>query len=253
MLADSTARSGWRPDRKFWLVHLLLPAAASAAVLTLLEYTPVDLWLADRWFALEGDRWAWRDNWLTYNLIHHYGKLALIAFGIVLIGLIIASLRSAQLARWRLPMTYALTSMALVPAVIARAKGFIPVPCPWDLARYGGELAYLRTFEYSFGPADFGHCFPSGHASGGFALLTMYFAAFLYVRRPALMLLPGLVVGWVFAFGQQARGAHFISHDLWSMALCWFSALALFVLFRPHRWPAPKSGLRKPTEVPAAA
>jgi membrane-associated PAP2 superfamily phosphatase len=64
----------------------------------------------------------------------------------------------------------------------------------------------------------------------------MYF----YARKPALYLFPGLFVGFVFAFGQQARGAHFLSHDLWSISLCWFGALGLFLLFRPGTWPRPE-------------
>ena len=37
--------------------------------------------------------------------------------------------------------------------------------------------------------------------------------------------------GLVFGSGQQLRGAHFLSHDLWSLAVCWFLALGLFCLF----------------------
>ena len=99
MTSELPARAGWRPDRKFWLLHLVLPLASAVVVLTMLEHTSVDLWLADRWFALEGQQWAWRDSWLTYTLIHHYGKLTLVALGVVLIGLIILSFRSARLAR----------------------------------------------------------------------------------------------------------------------------------------------------------
>jgi membrane-associated PAP2 superfamily phosphatase len=212
--------------------------ALAVVALAAVERTPVDLWLADRWFALEGQRWAWRDHWLAYDVIHHYGKQMLIAVGLLLLALIVFGYRSARLGKWRLPLSYLLASMALLPAVIAWSKRLSPVPCPWDLGRYGGGVAYRPTFDYSFGPTTVGHCFPAGHASGGFALLALYFAAFLYVRRPALLLLPGLLVGWVFALGQQARGAHFLSHDLWSLTWCWFGALGLFLLFRPHRWPA---------------
>ena len=60
--------------------------------------------------------------------------------------------------------------------------------------------------------------------------------AYLYTRYPAIYLLPGFLVGFTFAFGQEARGAHFISHDLWTLSLCWFGALGLFVLFQPDCW-----------------
>ena len=66
----------------------------------------------------------------------------------------------------------------------------------------------------------------------------IYFAAWRYVRRPAWFLLPGLRVGEAFGLAQQVRGAHFVSHDLWTAALAWFLALGLFVLFRPARWTA---------------
>lgn len=207
-------------------------------VLFSLEQTHLDLWLADHWYALEGGQWAWRDHWLSYGLIHHRGKQMLILFGLSLLLLIALSYRSARLEKWRLPMFYVLTCLAVLPAVIARFKFYSPVPCPWDLARYGGDWAYQHNFSYSFGRTDSGHCFPAGHASGGFALLAAYFAAYLYARRPVFFLLPGLLVGLVFALGQQARGAHFLSHDLWSLSLCWFGALGLFLLFRPSRWPA---------------
>lgn len=239
MISDPVQPCCWRPDQRFWVIHLALPLAAAVMLLTLLEQTSVDLWLADRWFALEGGAWAWRDHWLAYDVIHHHGKQLVIGFGLAVLAVIGLSFRVARLSRWRLPMTYLLTSMALLPALIAWFKRISPVPCPWDLTRYGSYTEYLRTFEHSFGPSDAGHCFPSGHASGGFALLALYFAAYLYARHPALFLLPGLLVGTVFALGQQARGAHFLSHDLWSLSLCWFGALGLFLLFRPGRWPGP--------------
>jgi membrane-associated PAP2 superfamily phosphatase len=239
MNSDPLQPCCWRPDKGFWVFHLVIPFAAALTLLTLLEQTSVDLWLADRWFVVQGGIWAWRDHWLAYDVIHHHGKQLVIVFGLLVLALIALSFRLPRLRKWRLPMTYLLAGMALLPALIAWFKRLSPVACPWDLTRYGGDTAYLRTFEHSFGLSEAGHCFPSGHASGGFALLALYFAAYLYARRPALFLLPGLLVGTVFALGQQARGAHFLSHDLWSLSFCWFGALGLFLLFRPDRWPGP--------------
>lgn len=205
MISDHGVPSAWRPDTRFWVAHLVLPLLVAAMLLTFVERSGIDLWLADQWFAVEGHRWAWRDHWLTYDVIHHFGKQMIIGFGLLLLTLIALGYRTARLRRWRMP------------------------------------LSYLLTFGYSPGVTAFGHCFPSGHSSGGFALLAIYFAAFPYTRRPALFLLPGLVIGFIFALGQQARGGHFLSHDLWTLSLCWFGALALFLLFRPQRRPGPHS------------
>ena len=56
----------------------------------------------------------------------------------------------------------------------------------------------------------------------------------------------GLLAGGVFGFSQQLRGAHFLSHDLWTLATCWAVSLGLYLLverIRLHeRSTAPVSG-----------
>ncbi len=240
--------SGWQSDRRFWALHFWLPLLVACLLLLTLENSSLDLWLADQWFALEGGQWAWRDHWVSYDLIHHHGKQLIIAIGLTALSLIIASLFKARVRCWRMPMSYLLTTMALVPALIATFKRISPVHCPWDMLRYGGDQAYLRTFDHQFVPTEFGHCFPAGHASGGFILLAMYFAALPFVKRPVGFLLPGVLIGWTFALGQQSRGAHFLSHDVWTLTICWFGALGMFLLFRPGRWPRPIATLAVPTQ-----
>lgn len=238
MHTNNFAASGWRPDTRFWVFHLLAPLVAFALVAALLQTTGFEIWLADRWFAAEGGRWALRNHWLTTTLMHHYGKQAVIATGMALFGLILVSYRVRALRRWRRPLAYLLACMALLPAIVAKLKHASLAPCPWALARYGGEFVYQHTLSYGFGAGATGRCFPSGHASGGFGMIAAYFAAYQYTRHRWLFLLPGLFTGWLFALGQQLRGAHLLSHDVWSLAICWFGALALFILFRPWNWPA---------------
>ena len=43
----------------------------------------------------------------------------------------------------------------------------------------------------------------------------------------------GLAAGLVFGISQQFRGAHFLSHDIWSLALCWYLSLGIhYAIFR---------------------
>jgi len=222
--------------RSFWINHLVLPLLVSALVLFSLERTGADLWLADKWYAFEGYHWALRNNWLVSHVIHHEGREFLAGLGFVLAILLAMSYRLPRLRNWRRTVAYLLTCMVVLPTLIAGFKHLSSAPCPWDLLRYGGKLPYHHNLSYFFGASGTGHCFPAGHASGGFALLALYFAALLHARRPVFYLLPGFLVGFTFAFGQEARGAHFISHDLWTLSLCWFGALGLFILFRPNCW-----------------
>ncbi|MCL7421426.1 MAG: hypothetical protein M8364_11040 [Methylobacter sp.] len=41
----------------------------------------------------------------------------------------------------------------------------------------------------------------------------------------------GLGLGMVYGIAQQMRGAHFLTHDLFALAVCWFSSFVLFMLF----------------------
>jgi len=79
------------------------------------------------------------------------------------------------------------------------------------------QQLWLRTGE---------GCFPAAHASAGYAWVCAYFAArSLGVSWAKWLLVGALALGFLFGFGQQLRGAHFISHDLWTLAICWFTAL----------------------------
>jgi hypothetical protein len=56
-------------------------------------------------------------------------------------------------------------------------------------------------------------------------------------------------MGLIFGFAQQARGAHFLSHDLCSASLAWLIPAALYSLaFRRRLWDA-KDWLRTPQPV----
>jgi membrane-associated PAP2 superfamily phosphatase len=65
----------------------------------------------------------------------------------------------------------------------------------------------------------------------GFSLLAFYF---VWRRaRPARarrLLAAALAVGAAFAYAQTARGAHFLSHDLVSLALAWLVCTAIYAL-----------------------
>jgi membrane-associated PAP2 superfamily phosphatase len=78
-------------------------------------------------------------------------------------------------------------------------------------------------------------CFPGAHASSGFALTCFYFALRDRSRMAARWALIGaLLVGIAFSIGQEARGAHFLSHDLVGAAIVWFIQLGLYLrLMKP--------------------
>ena len=119
-------------------------------------------------------------------------------------------------------------SAVLVPLVTSLLKSRSIAHCPWDLARYGGAEPYVRIFEALPLGASAGHCLPAGHASSALWLVSVLVFWLPGAPRKAMLaavfsLAAGFAVGWM----QQLRGAHFLTHTLWSM---WIACAIVFAL-----------------------
>ena len=94
--------------------------------------------------------------------------------------------------------------------------------CPWDLSEFGGTGTYVSHWWWGVRDGGGGHCFPAGHASTGFALVSGYFGLRPHAPKAARRWLIGaLATGFALGLVQQMRGAHFTSHTLWTAWLCW--------------------------------
>ncbi len=226
----SSPRAVHSLDAQFWFYHFWLPLLLVVPMLYLFEHSSLDIVFADFWYQSEGGNWALRKNWFTYDVMHHWGKRLVILLGVIMVALYGASWKFERLRPWRWSFAFASIAMILLPSSVALLKQLSSVPCPWDISRFGGRMAYMHNLQFTTA-ATAGHCFPAGHSSGGFGLLAVYFAFGPFVNRHRLwLLLPGLVVGVAFGFAQQLRGAHFVSQDLWSVTIVWFGALLLLKL-----------------------
>jgi membrane-associated PAP2 superfamily phosphatase len=223
--------SPWlRPGFHRW--HLQTPLLALAGLFITANLLHADLWLADRLYTWEGHAWALRHAWFTQHLIHLLGReFSTAAWLAVLAAWLVACVRPGW-GRLRRPLLYLLMATAASTLLVAGLKSLSNVDCPWDLARYGGTHPYIGLFELRPTGLGRGQCFPAGHASGGYTWLALYF--FLSVVKPQWRwagLAVGLGFGLLFGIGQQLRGAHFLSHDLAALAICWTCAVVLHRVF----------------------
>ncbi|RYZ81611.1 MAG: phosphatase PAP2 family protein [Moraxellaceae bacterium] len=133
----------------------------------------------------------------------------------------------------RKPLLYLVVAVAGNSLIINFFKAALAVPCPWEFARYGGNLNYHNVIEQVFLRNGSG-CFPAGQASAGYAWIALYFFGLCYQSSKRwLGLSSAIIAGAVLGGAQQLRGAHFISHDLWTLGLCWFFSLSLYcVMFK---------------------
>ena len=186
------------------------------------DLSGLDLPMA-HWFG-GSQGFALQDNWFMVNIAHEGARK--LAWAIVLgLSLMIwwpvGLLRQLPYVRRVQLVVGALISLA----VMAALKRLSATSCPWDLAEFGGIAHYVSHWSWGVTDGGGGHCFPAGHASAGFAFISGYFALRHDLPRAARRWLAvALVAGFALGLAQQMRGAHFMSHTLWTAWLCWTSA-----------------------------
>jgi membrane-associated PAP2 superfamily phosphatase len=197
--------------------HDLLIAMTALALVLAWDLSGLDLAATRLVAGPEG--FAWRDPWVTRVLFHEGGRwLAGLLLALLAINVwrpLIAGPTGAQRLRWLL---VTLACMTVVPAL----KRVSETSCPWDLAEFGGVATYLSHWRFGLGDGGPGHCFPSGHAVSAFAFLSGWFE--LRQHRPGLArawLVMVLALGLLYGATQFVRGAHYVSHTLWTAWLCW--------------------------------
>ena len=125
----------------------------------------------------------------------------------------------------------ALTTLAAVIAV-SLIKHSSNTSCPWDLKEFGGVARYVSHWSWGVPDGGPGGCFPAGHASAAFAYAGGYFVLRrASARAAAIWLAVALVAGLVLGLAQQVRGAHYMSHTLWTAWICWTVGFAIELVF----------------------
>lgn len=216
------------PQRSFWQNHFHIPLGIFILLVLMVEFDGIDLRLADYFYALEGGYWALKDAWITSTLIHKIGKYLSLLMALFIFTALTLSYFHQKTKPYRRELTYLLFAAGGSSALIGFIKSISHESCAWDFSRYGGTAEYATVFTQLLHGT--GHdCFPAGHASGGYAWLALYFlGVHMHSRWRWAGLGFALVVGVVFGFSQQLRGAHFISHDLWTLGICWFFSLLMY-------------------------
>ncbi|WP_349432685.1 phosphatase PAP2 family protein [Methylomarinum sp. Ch1-1] len=217
---------------RFVITHFIVPFMMFVLVFSMLEFSRLDLQIAQYFYDSLQQQWPWRNHWLTKTVLHDGGQKLSIAMGILVFGALLLSRFYASLRPYSKLLAYLFVASITGPVLIAVLKNNTHIYCPWDLTLFGGDKPYIRLFDFANYPLAIGRCFPAGHAGGGYAFISLYF--FLLAIKPDYRhygLLAGMVIGIIFGVTQQMRGAHFLSHDIFSLAICWFSSLFLFGVF----------------------
>lgn len=215
---------------RFWVRHAWPVLVLFTGAAWLLATTHLDLDIARAlYFDASGAGWIGADNWYVNEVIHTGGRWAVRLIAVVALALWSASFFVQPLSGWRRAVGYFLSAMVLTVGVVGLLKTVTNVDCPWDLSDFGGRFPHVDLFSPRPEALPRARCFPAAHASSGYALMALYFLAHERSRRLARIgLAIGLLLGVIFGVAQQSRGAHFVSHDLWSALFGWMIPLTLY-------------------------
>lgn len=199
-----------------------------AGAFALFEFTDLDIQVQDHCYDFQNHRWLVEKQDTLPRILFYTGPKVVMAVtgGILIVWLLLpVHWRPNALRQFQLPwpnrrLWLVLFCLAAVPATIGLMKARSDLYCPWSIDRYGGDRPHLHFFQalppnY---PPDCGKCFPAGHASGGFALLGLYYLG--NTRRGRWIGLGiGMIAGWALGIYQMFKGAHFLSHTVVTMLI----------------------------------
>lgn len=239
----------------FWFRHAVVPTVGLGVAWALMAWTGADLRLADGLFDPATGSFPFREAFWTQTVLHRGGVKLVGTVGIGAILLWAAAFRWEQLRPLQRRAGYVALCFALGPGLVALGKQASNVDCPWDLQRYGGDRPHVGLLADRPDELPAGHCFPAGHSSGAFAFFAFYFVLRGSRPRAARAALHGTAaLGLAFAGTQWLRGAHFPSHDLWSVWICWMTCLSLHAacLCRTASVPSPVGPQQRTTVATAS-
>lgn len=216
----------------FWRSHALWPAGAFALAFVGIFEFDLDRTLAHAWFFdAATQRWlgSGAGAWWAHDLIHTGGRWLVRLVAAMALAAWALSLFFDRWRPWRRDACFVFCAIVLSVALVGGLKSVTNVDCPWSLEGFGGDRPYVALLADRPDDLPRAQCFPGAHSSSGFALVCGYFVLRSRSRRRSRVALAvGVLAGVVFSIGQEARGAHFVSHDLAAAAVVWFAQLALY-------------------------
>ena len=211
-------------------LRVALASALALIAILLWDLSGLDLALALASGGPQG--FPLREEWLLTTVMHdgarHLAWLVVVALCLAVIWPV-GPMRQLPTGR-RLQLA---ATALLASGFITLLKSGSHTSCPWDLHQFGGVATHVSHWAgWTANDGGAGRCFPAGHAAAGFAFVGGYFALRGTLPRLArAWLAAALLAGLALGIAQQLRGAHFMSHTLWTGWLCWMAAWLTDPLF----------------------
>ncbi len=212
-------------NRQFIIIFLLL-----VATILFFQYTNVDIVLQNYFYNFDTHKWLIDRNEPILKFIFYNGiKKLLIIFGISILFSLIFFRKKRIIQKYKKGLILVVFAAILIPTIVGALKATTNTPCPKNIEHFGGvypDIKVLDSYPKTFKQKGKIKCWPAGHASGGFALFSLFFL-FKTEKNRKRALAIAMIVGWSMSFYKMFIGDHFLSHSIITMEIAWLVVLIL--------------------------
>lgn len=195
----------------------------------------IDIYIQNNFYNFETHLWVLDNNAQPYRFLFYDGiKKLLLFFVITLIVVLVLFRKNSLIQEYRTGILIVILSSVFIPSSVGALKKYTNMPCPKAEKIYGGLYPETKVWESYIEERykkDTSKCWPAGHASGGFALLSLFFL-FKSRKNQTISLLVACTIGWSMGIYKMLIGDHFFSHTVITMILAWLIVLILVNFIR---------------------
>lgn len=210
--------------------RLFIYLFSTALTLILIHYSDLDLKFQHLFFDEQNKQWLIdKDNQPIKYIFYKLPKYFIIAYGIILLITLITLRINNQKIYLQKKILFLTAALILTPLTVAILKHYSPINCPVHIKEFGGGGLYISPLDIFNNSTFFnnsGKCFPAGHASGGFSLISLFFVI-EDKKYKYISLLGSIILGFTMGLYQIAKGAHFLSDTIFTMSIAFLICISL--------------------------
>ena len=228
--------------------QIIITATILIAVIALFQFSHLDIFVQSFFYNFDSKSWLIdKDEPILKFFLYDGMKIFLILIAVAILFSLIFLRKKKIIQEYKKGLIIVLLSAIFIPLMIGSLKAISNTPCPCNIVNFNGIYPDIKVFD-SY-PKDFvqpskAKCWPAGHASGGFALMALFFLFKTPINQKKA-LIGALIVGWSMGTYKMLLGDHFLSHTIITMLLAWLIIL-LIVKFTQFKQ---KVTLEKPTKI----
>ena len=210
--------------------QIVITAFLLIAVIALFQFSNLDIFVQSFFYDFDKKSWLIDKNEPILKFFFYDGiKNLLLFFGLLILVSLIFFRKNILVQEYKKGLIIVLLSAILVPSIIGFLKDITNTPCPCNIVYFNGTYPDKKVFD-SY-PKDFIQkskvkCWPAGHASGGFALMALFFL-FKTPKNQKKALFVALIIGWSMGTYKMLLGDHFFSHTIITMLMAWLIILII--------------------------